>query len=251
MLSCLGDEKWAARGYLKEAKKARNDSNKAAVRTAERYYESYQSRQDKVRSWTEALGIVPVHETDQNTDKKHNRFPPSQCIRMTQSTLFVSGVFVRSWVLDRHTIEELEELCDRLDKLASNESDSSVRFLILDPTDDGFQRFEELPNAEIPDPWTTVEALQQLDQKYKSFEARAFNSIPIFRTIVIDSKIVLFSPYKLNDEQFDPSTGSWYAPQFWLETEDVEWPLSDSFKTLFNETWISSRKIAEIEIPSQ
>ena len=251
MLSCLGREDSSAARYLVTARGLRDGSNDTAIDIAEEYFKSHMSRQVNSRGWSEDLGIAPVKDMDQNISKGHHRLRPIQCMKMTESTLYVAGVLTRKWVVDRHAREELERLCMRLDTTRSEDSTLGIRFLVVNPLSDGFRRFKELPNMETPDPWPTVEILKQLDGQYTSFEARAFDSVPIFRIIIIDTKVVTFSPYKLSAEQLDRSTGSLLAPHFWLRTTDVEWPLSDSFMTLFDETWRSSRPIAEINNPDR
>jgi hypothetical protein len=177
------------------------------------------------------------------TDATHlrldgSRLTPSQCIHRTRSRLYFSGVLASKWVLEPAVRAELESLLIRLDG-----SGGDVRFLIINPQGDAYQRLHTLRDGHLS--CESIFHLAHLAKRHPSFSVRAFNSLPAFRIVIIDDDVVTFSPYRLAASKYLESDRGWRAPHVVLDPL-APYPLAEAFQLLFAETWNQALPIEEI-----
>lgn len=158
---------------------------------------------------------------------------PLDCIRRVRSELAFSGNFASKWVTEPAIRSEFSRKLERLDDEGGN-----CRFLILDPKSDARQRLTTLREGNLSS--ETVPRLVELSEKHRSLEVRGFDSLPVFRIVIIDNEVVSFSPYLHNGDQYAQTDRGWAAPHVLLDPLAM-WPLADAFRLYFEELWRTAR----------
>lgn len=164
---------------------------------------------------------------------------PVACIEATHRRLYFSGILASKWVASRYERTRLELLLSRLD-----DEGGDVRFLILDPESESYERYCELTDsAEGPE---SVPYLLDFSARHESFAVRMFDALPTFRIVVLDEDVVSVAPYLLQtyDHSIQGHQG-WDVPHVAL-TPFAPWPLARSFEALFLEQWRIARPIEEL-----
>lgn len=183
----------------------------------------------------ELLGIT----TASALHLRGSRLEPEDCIERTQNRLYFSGVLASKWVTEAAVRVEFEKLLYRLD---TQDEPGDVRFLIIDPNSDAYERLGQLRGGKISD--ESVPHLLRLAKQYQSFEVRGINRLPAFRIIAIDDDVVSFSPYALAGEAYATSRRGWDAPHVMLDPQ-APWPLASAFRLYFEEAWDAASPIKE------
>jgi hypothetical protein len=160
---------------------------------------------------------------------------PVACIRRTRSRLYFMGVLSSKWVAEAAVLSEFKQLLARLDAI-----NGDVRFLIIDPDGDGYQRLNELRKGHVSK--ESIDKLRQLVRDHKSFKVRMYNNLPAFRIIVIDDDVVSFSAYRLAAEAYLTTERGWESPHVVLDPL-APYPLAEAFQLLFLETWEKARPL--------
>lgn len=160
---------------------------------------------------------------------------PVQCCNDVVRTLKFSGIMANKWVLRPDSYQAFEGLLTELDR---HGEEGLVRLMIVDP--DGpsapvLRRRGLLTDRELK----SLPVLQDLLKRHPSFKIRMYDSLPIFRLIIVDNTYVTVAPY-LNLPTALPKDG-WEVPQLAL-TPNAPYPLSQAFVTFFDEAWARSRK---------
>ena len=159
---------------------------------------------------------------------RRSKLEPLECIRQTVSRLSFAGILATKWVADSYVRAEFARLLERLDG-----NGGSVRFLLIDPESEAYQRFSALR-------WSAggvqpISMLRSLSAAHPSFQVRLYDALPTFRIVLIDQSVVSFSPYLMAPGTQRARTG-WEAPHIVLD-RTAPWPLAQTFETLFEETW--------------
>jgi DNA-binding SARP family transcriptional activator len=180
--------------------------------------------QRRVDDLVQTIGISPASELE----LRRSKLEPLECISQTVSRLCVAGILGTKWVADSYVRAQFARLLGRLD-----DEGGSVRFLLINPQSEAYQRFSQLR-------WSAGDAqplsmLHSLSADHPSFQVRLYNSLPIFRIVLIDQSIVSFSPYLMTPGTERARTG-WEAPHIVLD-RTAPWPLASTFETLFEESW--------------
>lgn len=161
---------------------------------------------------------------------------PAECIERTAHRLWFSGVLASKWVADPGIRYAFDQLLSKLDK----DGASDVRFLIIDPDGDAYQRLYQLRAGKLSK--DSVPHLQRLAATHTSFKVRVVNALPAFRIVLIDNDFVTFSPYALEDERYATSKLGWEAPHIMLDPL-APYPLSDAFRLYFEERWSTAQDL--------
>jgi hypothetical protein len=168
-----------------------------------------------------------------------SRLEPSDCIERTQRLLYFSGVLASKWVMEPAVRSEFEQLLYRLD---TQDDPGDVRFMVIDPSSEAYERLQQLRGGRISD--ESVPHLIRLAKKYQCFEVRAFQHLPAFRILAIDDEVVSFSPYALAAEAYKTSRRGWDAPHVILDPQ-APWPLAAAFRLYFEEAWARCKPLQE------
>jgi DNA-binding SARP family transcriptional activator len=180
--------------------------------------------QQRINALVQEIGISWASELE----LRGSRLEPLECISQTVSRLRFSGILATKWVADSYVRAQFDRLLEKLDN-----TDGSVRFLLIDPDSDGYRRFSDLR-------WSaggieSISILRDLSAAHRSFEIRLYGSLPAFRVVLIDQSVVSFSPYLMEPGTHRAKSG-WQAPHVILD-RTAAWPLAHTFETLFDENW--------------
>ncbi len=189
---------------------------------------------DPIHEIARILGITSVLKL------RGEEVEPAECIERTTHRLWFSGVLASKWVVDAGIRSAFNQLLSKLDA----DDDSDVRFLIIDPDGDAYQRLYQLRAGKLSK--DSVPHLQRLAAAHTSFKVKVVNSLPAFRIVLIDNDFVTFSPYALEDERYATSKLGWEAPHIMLDPL-APYPLSDAFRLYFEERWSTAEDLKNEE----
>src|SRR5271166_1463099 len=179
------------------------------------------------RRLEDLIGTVGISSASE-LELRRSKLEPLECIRQTVSRLSFAGILGTKWVADSFVRAEFARLLERLDG-----SGGSVRFLLIDPESEAYQRFSALRwsmGADQP-----ISMLRSLSAAHPSFQVRLYDALPTFRIVLIDQSVASFSPYLMAPGTERARTG-WEAPHIVLD-RTAPWPLAQTFETLFEEAW--------------
>lgn len=134
------------------------------------------------------------------------------------------------WVLDSDAHTAFDRLLTRLDR---EEEVALARLMIVNPVSEAADVLRDrglLTDREMK----SIPVLQDLVLAHPSFEVRMYDTLPLFRLIIVDQTFVTVGPY-LNQPAALPRSG-WEVPQLAL-THAAPYPLAQSFVGLFEESW--------------
>lgn len=165
---------------------------------------------------------------------------PEDCIERTRKLLYFKGVLASKWVIEPAIRASFESLLRRLD---TDDEPGDVRFLIINPKGNAFERLYQLRGGGIST--ESVQHLRRLASRYQCFEVRAFDTLPAFRIIVIDDEVVSFSFYTMEEEAYKTTRRGWDVPHVILDPR-APWPLATAFRMQFEESWNSAVPLDKI-----
>ncbi len=187
----------------------------------------------------DTLGIAPAS----STQLRGSRLEPSDCIERAKHTLWFAGVLAGKWVNPPAVRNSLEKLLQSFDS-EERPPGSEVRFLVLDPQEEGYARLQQMRgDAVSPE---SLNVLIELAGRYQCLEVRGIAALPAFRVIVIDDDLVSFSPYSLEQEARVPNLTGWDSPHVTLDPL-APWPLASAFRLYFQQTWDDARPLEVAE----
>lgn len=168
-------------------------------------------------------------------DLESSNVTPVQCCRDVVRTLRFSGIMANKWVLRKDAFEAFDELLTDLDRHGEA---GLVRLMIVDPDGDAapvLRRRGLLTDREME----SLPVLKDLLRRHQSFQVRMYDTMPVFRLIIVDNTYVTVAPY-LNLAKALPRSG-WEVPQLAL-TPNAPFPFAQAFMTFFDEAWSRSKK---------
>lgn len=165
---------------------------------------------------------------------ENSNISPVQCCRQVVRRLWFSGIMANKWVLDPDAHTAFDRLLTRLDR---EEEVALARLMIVNPESEAADVLRDLgllTDREMK----SIPILQELVLKHPSFEVRMYDTLPLFRLIIVDQTFVTVGPY-LNQPAALARSG-WEVPQLAL-SHAAPYPLAHSFVGLFEESWKRSR----------
>lgn len=177
---------------------------------------------------------------------RNSRVEPSECIDMTVNRLWFAGLFAGKWTLDPVVRAKFDLLLDKLDtgEDADNVVGKPVRLLILDPSSRAFEGLKRLGMVTGSTGIRSIPILRDLVKRHPSFAVHMYDSMPMFRMVIIDDCLVTVAPYLNVPAEFSLD-GGWDVPHLVL-TPAAQYPLAKSFETLFRYLWRRSRPIEHL-----
>lgn len=178
------------------------------------------------------LGITPASAVA----LRSSNATPVDCCKQVDKRLWFSGIMANKWVLDPEAHEAFDSLLTELDTY--DETDPLCRLLIVDPDSHSGAKLKRrglISDREL----RSLPVLRDLVRKHPSFEVRMYDTLPIFRLIIVDSVFVTVAPYLNVLPDLIPDQG-WGVPHLVLKPS-AEYPLAHSFITLFEQNWLSCR----------
>lgn len=180
------------------------------------------------------------------TDKLEGTlFQPKKSMKRVKRNLSFMGVTGSKWILQLDVRSELER---KLKQISINDK-GKVRFLLIDPRSDSFQRMKAMREGALTD--DSYKYWAELQNKYSDcLEIRLYDHIPSFRLQFLDDEILTVSRYRLDRSSFENSQYGWNAPHLIVSNttyDDDEthhyWSLYEAFQLLYDHIWDDSKKL--------
>ena len=146
-------------------------TNKKERKKDEQIAEISKARQDmdELIKKYEEVGI-----TDCTGELKGTELEPMRCMKNVKHTLYFMGVGGSKWVMGSNgEYEQFEKMLKRVK--ASKKGD--VRFLVIDPSGNGYKELEELRGKDAV-PKESYRALFSLTQKYACMQVHLYDHLP-------------------------------------------------------------------------
>lgn len=178
------------------------------------------------------LGITPAS----SVALRSSNTTPVECINQVDKRLWFSGIMANKWVLDPEAHQAFDVLLTELDSY--DETDPLCRLLIVNPDSRAGAKLKKrglITDREL----RSIPVLQNLVEKHPSFEVRMYETLPIFRLIIVDQVFVTVAPYLNVLPDLIPDRG-WGVPHLVLKPS-AEYPLAHSFVSLFEQNWDACR----------
>jgi hypothetical protein len=176
---------------------------------------------------------------------------PEQCRKKTLQRLRFSGVQGRKWIEQGEPYREFEQFLKRLGRRRP-EHKPDVRFLLLDPTCEGYPTIADKYGIERgPDEERRMleglEGFLALKNKYNFFDVHFFDHDPYFRIVVIDEKEAYVAPYRPKEKRGASAPHLIFRSDEEPEAPDA-WSLYTPFVKHFEDVWELRSKTLETTI---
>jgi hypothetical protein len=167
-----------------------------------------------------------------------SKFEPKQCMMQANRKLFFLGILGSKWVVVPHVRAEFQSFLKRIQ--AQN---GSVRFLLINPESEYFNRLKTLRDGAISDESLLI--FKQLMKEFPCLNVRLYNEMPCFRLVFINDHILAISRYKFDKEGYFQSKYGWEAPHIVIDST-APWSLYAAFELFYEQMWNRSKDLREI-----
>ena len=206
-----------------------------------------------VRELDAAAPAAPINKFDEETIKelaeigvircteklKDTEFAPMNCMKAIKKHLDFIGIMGAKWIERTEARNALDRL---LVKLSTNSG--KVRFLLIDPTCEDFEKFKLLRDGLIKT--AAYQLWLDMAKKYpKYLEVRLYSHLPAFRLQLMDESQVAISKYPFDSEDHEKAGRGWESPHLIIGSGST-FSFYDVFERYFESEWDAARDIREV-----
>jgi SIR2-like domain len=187
------------------------------------FLERLSRRRSDSRNAIEFVGL----DTNAGETLSDSRWAPEQCLTRVQTSLRFMGLRSSKWVSDG-TFEALDSRLRFLDAIG----DDIVRFLILNPESEAYQRLERMRETDLPH--DHLAALARLEKEHRSMVIKCVDFISAFRFTAVNGREIGLALYPTTPDEFKETNGGWSIRHTSILT-DRPWSLGRSLVFMFDE----------------
>lgn len=184
-----------------------------------------------------ALDLVGL-DTEGGETLSESRWAPEQCLTRVQNSLRFMGLRSSKWV-SNGTYQALEKRLRFLDAVG----DDIVKFLILNPESEAYERLERMREEELP--CDHLAALAYLEKEHRSMVVKCVDHISAFRFTAVDSREIGLAFYPTTASEFKETNGGWSIRHTSLVTQP--WSLGRSLVYMFDEQFRGARPLRDVK----
>ena len=169
---------------------------------------------------------------------KGSTWDPTACVERVERDVRFMGWRSSKWV-SAESLGGFSQLLRALDHVP----DGQVKFLIVNPTTDAFERLLLIRPGHADR--SHLDVLLGLQREHKSFEVRCLSYLPAFRVTAIDEQELGFALYPRSRIDNANTDAGWFAPHFTVETHRP-WTIGRSLLFMFDELYMDATRLDEV-----
>jgi hypothetical protein len=168
-----------------------------------------------------------------------SKWDPSDCLSRVSSDLRFMGWRSSKWV----SPDAIDALRRRLVELDHRSSGPRVRFLIVNPRTDAYERLKDIRRGRAD--LSHVEPLRELNRFHDSFSVRCLSHLPPFRLTAVDNEEVGLALYPTSYSDNERTEAGWKATHYSLAVRRP-WSLGRSMVFLFDELFQEATPLEDV-----